>query len=110
MKFHLNLVIAWLWLLLGFVAGMVLGMFFHGENWLGGYGSFKRRMYRLRHIFLFWFGGGHLLLFRIWRRQSPVLFDGTNFLPGRSVRRRRVVGFHCRRDLDAGLLRGDGAF
>src|ERR1017187_9033809 len=53
MKFHLNLVIAWLWLLLGFVAGMMLGMFFHGENWLGGYGSFKRRMYRLGPLFFF---------------------------------------------------------
>ena len=61
MKFHLNLVIAWLWLLLGFVAGMVLGMFFHGENWLGGYGSFKRRMYRLGHISFFGLGVVNLL-------------------------------------------------
>ena len=35
MKFHFNLILAWLWILLGFAAGMVLGMFFHGENWLG---------------------------------------------------------------------------
>ena len=61
MKFHLNLVIAWLWLLLGFVAGMALGLFFHGENWLGGYGSFKRRMYRLGHIFFFGLGVVNLL-------------------------------------------------
>jgi hypothetical protein len=61
MKFHLNLVIAWLWLLLGFVAGMALGMFFHGENWLGGYGSFKRRMYRLGHISFFGLGVVNLL-------------------------------------------------
>ncbi|MGA2279732.1 MAG: hypothetical protein ABSG80_05460 [Verrucomicrobiota bacterium] len=61
MKFHLNLVIAWLWLLLGFVAGMVLGLFFHGENWLGGYGSFKRRMYRLGHISFFGLGVVNLL-------------------------------------------------
>ncbi|MGD0208582.1 MAG: hypothetical protein ABSC89_13355 [Verrucomicrobiota bacterium] len=61
MKFHLNLVIAWLWILLGFVAGMVLGMFFHGENWLGGYGSFKRRMYRLGHISFFGLGVVNLL-------------------------------------------------
>lgn len=61
MKFHLNLVIAWLWLLLSFVAGMVLGMFFHGENWLGGYGSFKRRMYRLGHISFFGLGVVNLL-------------------------------------------------
>ena len=61
MKFNLNLVIAWLWLLLSFVAGMVLGMFFHGENWLGGYGSFKRRMYRLGHISFFGLGVVNLL-------------------------------------------------
>ena len=61
MKFHLNLVIAWLWLLLGFVAGMVLGMFFHGENWLGGYASFRRRMYRLGHISFFGLGSVNLL-------------------------------------------------
>ena len=41
-----NLLFAWLWILLGFVSGMTLGMFFHGENWLGGYTSFRRRMSR----------------------------------------------------------------
>ena len=61
MKFHLNLILAWLWILLGFAAGMVLGMFFHGENWLGGYGSFKRRMYRLGHISFFGLGVVNLL-------------------------------------------------
>ena len=61
MKFHFNLILAWLWILLGFAAGMVLGMFFHGENWLGGYGSFKRRMYRLGHISFFGLGVVNLL-------------------------------------------------
>ena len=58
---HLNLVIAWLWLLLGFISGMILGLFFHGENWLGGYASFKRRMYRLGHISFFGLGAVNLL-------------------------------------------------
>ncbi|HUA37038.1 MAG TPA: hypothetical protein VMA35_01410 [Candidatus Sulfopaludibacter sp.] len=61
MKFNPNLFLAWLWILLGFVSGMVLGMFFHGENWLGGYGSFKRRMYRLGHISFFGLGVVNLL-------------------------------------------------
>ena len=61
MKFHFNLLIAWLWILFGFISGMVLGMFFHGENWLGGYGSFKRRMYRLGHISFFGLGIVNLL-------------------------------------------------
>jgi len=58
---QLNLLFAWLWILLGFVSGMVLGLFFHRENWLGGYGSFKRRMYRLAHISFFGLGAVNLL-------------------------------------------------
>lgn len=58
---QLNLVLAWLWILLGFVTGMVLGMFFHRENWLGGYSSLKRRMYRLGHISFFGLGAVNLL-------------------------------------------------
>jgi hypothetical protein len=61
MKSNPNLFLAWLWILLGFVSGMVLGMFFHGENWLGGYAGFKRRMYRLGHISFFGLGAVNLL-------------------------------------------------
>jgi hypothetical protein len=60
-KSNPNLILAWLWILLGFTSGMVLGMFFHGENWLGGYASFKRRMYRLGHISFFGLGAVNLL-------------------------------------------------
>ena len=38
-----NLYAAWAGILLGIVAGAVQGMFFHGENWLGGYTSWPRR-------------------------------------------------------------------
>ena len=51
--FHINLLCAWVGILLGFLSGLVFGLFFHRENWLGGYGSFKRRMYRLAHISFF---------------------------------------------------------
>lgn len=61
MQSNLNLILAWLWILLGFVSGMVIGLFFRGENWLGGYGSFKRRMYRLGHISFFGLGAVNLL-------------------------------------------------
>lgn len=61
MKSNPNLFLAWLWILLGFVSGMTLGMFFHRENWLGGYGSFQRRMYRLAHISFFGLGAVNLL-------------------------------------------------
>jgi hypothetical protein len=53
---QINLLAAWVGMLLGFLSGMVLGLFFHRENWLGGYGSLKRRMYRLAHISLFGLG------------------------------------------------------
>jgi len=60
---QINLLLAWLWILLGFVSGMLLGLFFHGENWLGGYASFKRRMYRLGHISFFGLGAVNLLFY-----------------------------------------------
>src|SRR5208283_4790502 len=72
MKSNPNLILAWLWILLGFVSGMVLGMFFHGENWLGGYGSFKRRMYRLGHISFFGLGAVNLL-FWLTMQKIPAL-------------------------------------
>src|SRR5207249_5947210 len=50
---QLNLVVAWVWILLGFASGFALGLNFHREDWLGGYGSFKRRLYRLGHISFF---------------------------------------------------------
>jgi hypothetical protein len=53
---QINLVLAWVWILLGFVSGLGLGFFFHRENWLGGYNSLKRRLYRLAHISFFGLG------------------------------------------------------
>lgn len=58
---QLNMALAWLWILLGFISGMLMGMFFQGESWLGGYASFKRRMYRLAHISFFGLGAVNLL-------------------------------------------------
>ena len=48
-----NLLAAWVGILLGFVAGAVQGLFFHDDNWLGGYASWRRRMVRLGHISFF---------------------------------------------------------
>jgi hypothetical protein len=53
---HANLVFAWIWILAGFLSGMMMGLRFHDENWLGGYASYKRRMYRLAHISFFGLG------------------------------------------------------
>jgi predicted MFS family arabinose efflux permease len=50
---HINFVLAWTWILLGFGSGTLMGLKFHNENWLGGYTSHKRRLYRLGHISFF---------------------------------------------------------
>ncbi len=76
-----NLGLAWLWILLGFLSGMVLGMFFHHEHWLGGYGSLRRRMYRLGHISFFGLGAVNLF-FWITMKLSPAAGALANFASG----------------------------
>ncbi len=76
-----NLGLAWLWILLGFLSGMVLGMFFHHENWLGGYGSLRRRMYRLGHISFFGLGAVNLF-FWITMKLSPAAGALVHFASG----------------------------
>jgi len=46
----------------GVVSGAALGLFFHKENWMGGYASFRRRLARLGHISFFGLGFLNLLL------------------------------------------------
>ena len=59
-------------------------MFFHGEDWLGGYGSWRRRMLRLGHISMigtgllnlaFALSVGHLPL-NLVPQMASVLFVG----------------------------------
>lgn len=58
-----NLALAWFCILIGFAFGALMGLRFQDENWLGGYGSFPRRLYRLSHIALFGLGILNLLFF-----------------------------------------------
>ncbi len=51
-----NIIAAWMGMLVGGVWGAILGLFFHRPDWLGGYGSFERRMLRLGHIACFALG------------------------------------------------------
>jgi hypothetical protein len=60
---QINLLASWIGMLLGFLSGLALGLFFHREDWLGGYGSFKRRLYRLAHISLFGLGAVNLAFY-----------------------------------------------
>lgn len=48
-----NFVAAWVGFLMGCVSGMITGLVFHGEDWLGGYTSWTRRLVRLGHL-AFW--------------------------------------------------------
>ena len=48
--YRFNLAIAWLGVLLGFLSGAIIGLFFHEDEWLEGYSSWRRRMLRLGHI------------------------------------------------------------
>ena len=54
--FCLNLLIGWIGMLAGVVSGSIIGLYFHRDEWLGGYASFPRRMVRLGHISFFGLG------------------------------------------------------
>ncbi len=52
----INLYAAWIGFLLGCLAGAVPGLFFQGNDWLGGYASWPRRLIRLGHVSFFGIG------------------------------------------------------
>ncbi len=52
MTIQVSYTAAWGGICLGCVAGAIQGLFFHREDWLGGYYSWPRRMLRLGHISL----------------------------------------------------------
>jgi hypothetical protein len=58
-----NLIFAWIWVLGGFLTGMIMGLKFQDENWLGGYSSEKRRLYRLGHISFFGLAAINLMFY-----------------------------------------------
>jgi hypothetical protein len=53
---NLNLLAGWIGVLGGVVSGAIIGLFFHREDWVGGYGSLPRRLLRLGHISFFGIG------------------------------------------------------
>lgn len=53
---NVNLAAGWIGMALGVVGGMALGLGFAREGWLGGYGSWPRRLLRLGHISFFGLG------------------------------------------------------
>src|SRR3954470_3320450 len=53
----LNWCVGWALILSGFLVGAGLGIFFHNEDFLGGYTAFRRRILRLWHIACIELGG-----------------------------------------------------
>lgn len=49
----INLYVAWITMVFGALIGALSGLFFHKQEWFGGYSSWQRRMIRLGHISLF---------------------------------------------------------
>jgi hypothetical protein len=83
---RINLILAWSWILFGFLSGLLMGLFFHRENWLGGYGSHKRRLYRLGHISFFGLGVVNLCFFltaqAIGMEGTPLSIASWSFVVG----------------------------
>lgn len=52
----INITAAWIGFALGCLSGAVPGLFFHREDWLGGYTAWPRRLLRLAHIAFFGIG------------------------------------------------------
>jgi len=50
---ELNILAAWVGILAGVLGGVAQGLMFHKEDWLGGYGSWRRRLMRLGHVSFF---------------------------------------------------------
>jgi hypothetical protein len=67
----LNLIAGWFGMLAGVLSGAIIGLFFHQEQWMGGYASYRRRLTRLGHIAFF--GLGFLnLIFAATSAQLPL--------------------------------------
>ena len=53
---QINFLFGWIGMMLGIVSGFLIGLRFHEDRWIGGYGSLARRMIRLGHISFFGLG------------------------------------------------------
>src|SRR2546430_15295500 len=51
-----NLIVGWVSMVAGATSGALVGLFFHRDEWMGGYAALRRRMIRLGHIAFFGLG------------------------------------------------------
>jgi hypothetical protein len=56
-----NVYAAWIAIMVGVLTGITTGVFFQKEEFLGGYGSWTRRLMRLGHVSFFGLGFINLL-------------------------------------------------
>ena len=76
----MNWYAGWWLILAGFASGAALGLFFHRPDFLGGYGSFRRRMLRLGHIACAALGMLNLIV-ALSPQKSPLLVAGGFLMP-----------------------------
>jgi hypothetical protein len=57
----MNALVGWIWVNLGFLSGVALGLGFLRPGFLGGYDAPRRRLVRLGHISFFGLGGLNIL-------------------------------------------------
>jgi len=69
-----NALFGWCSILAGLLAGLGLGLGFHRDDFLGGYGSLRRRMVRLGHIALVALG----MLNVLYAQAAPGLHLGVH--------------------------------
>ena len=83
---HLMLKAVWIGMLGGVVSGALIGLFFHREDWMGGYQSYRRRLTRLGHISFFglaFVNIGFAVTHHILNLNAPwAHWAGTSFIIG----------------------------
>ncbi len=80
-----NLVAGWIGILLGMLSGIIPGLLFRGEKWMGGYSSWERRLTRLGHISFFGLGFtnlGYALSMRSLGLESGLFWPSLLFIVG----------------------------
>jgi len=77
-----NIIAGWTGIAIGIVCGAGIGLFFHLEQFLGGYSAFPRRLLRLGHIAFFGLGFINLAfgLTTAGASNQPVAIDIASWL------------------------------
>jgi hypothetical protein len=68
----INLWAAWIGIFVGLLVGAGQGLFFHRAEWLGGYGSWPRRLVRLGHVSFFGIAFINIVFFLTADHLGPV--------------------------------------